>query len=134
MPPQKAQKIEFNRDYPCPCRRRGTLQPIALTEALGCDLCQQIFVVEENGSAIEQLSTTYPYKRSWRWTGSRWIRATDRLKASLLPVVVAGGALMLLLGLPLVLRSPSIDIIVWVMVAIFLAILFTLILWLSYRR
>lgn len=134
MPPQKAQKIELNQNYPCPCRRRGTLQPIALTEALGCDRCQQIFVVEENGSAIEQLSTTYPYKRSWRWTGSRWVSANSNLKASFLPVAITVLALMLLVGLPLVLRSPSSHIIVWVMMAVFLAILPALMLWLSYRR
>lgn len=72
MQPQKAQKIELDREYPCPCRRKGTLKPIALTEALGCDRCQQIFVVEDNGHALEKLSTTYPYKRAWRWTGQRW--------------------------------------------------------------
>ncbi|MDY7015366.1 MAG: hypothetical protein SVX43_17570 [Cyanobacteriota bacterium] len=134
MPPPKAQKIELNKDYPCPCRRRGTLQPIALTEALGCNRCQQIFVVEENGQAIEQLSTTYPYKRSWRWTGSRWVPVNSSLKSSSLPIAIAVVSLMLLVGLPLVLRSPSSHPIFWIVMAVLLAILPALMLWLSYRR
>ena len=70
----KIQKINFRNDYPCPCRRRGKLKPIILTEALGCDRCQQIFVVQENGQVIEQLSSIY-HKKSWRWTGYRWTNA-----------------------------------------------------------
>jgi len=31
--------------------------------------CQQIFVVRPDGFSIEQLATTYPYKRAWYWTG-----------------------------------------------------------------
>lgn len=73
MPSPKAKKIDLNAEYPCPCCRRGSIRPIALTEALGCDRCQQIFVLQDHGKAIEQLSTTYPYKRSWCWTGKRWI-------------------------------------------------------------
>lgn len=68
----KSQKIDHQADYPCPCRRSGNLKPITLTEAFGCDRCQQIFVVQENGYVIEQLSTHYPYKRAWRWTGQQW--------------------------------------------------------------
>ena len=55
MQPQKAQKIELTTEYPCPCRRRGRLLPITLTEAFGCNRCQQIFVVEDSGYALEQL-------------------------------------------------------------------------------
>lgn len=73
-PYQKTQKIDFNSDYPCPCRRRGNLKPIVLTEALGCDRCQQIFVLKENGRVIEQLSSIY-HKKAWRWTGYRWVNA-----------------------------------------------------------
>ncbi|QQE64483.1 hypothetical protein GFS31_11640 [Leptolyngbya sp. BL0902] len=68
----KSQKIDPQSDYPCPCRRSGRLQPIILTEAFGCDRCQQIFVVQDDGYVMEQLSTHYPYKRAWRWTGQQW--------------------------------------------------------------
>ncbi len=63
MASRKTQKIDLNTEYPCPCRRKGCLLPITLTEAFGCDRCQQIFVVEESGYVIEQLSTNYPYKK-----------------------------------------------------------------------
>ena len=39
---------------------------------MGCDRCQQIFVVQDNQQVIEQLSSIYQ-KRAWRWNGHRWI-------------------------------------------------------------
>lgn len=70
---RKSQKLDINEAYPCPCRRRGTLKPILLTEAFGCDRCQQIFVLKDEGYSIEQLSSHYPYRRAWRWTGHQWL-------------------------------------------------------------
>lgn len=70
---RKSQKLDLQEVYPCPCRRRGRIKPIVLTEAFGCDRCQQIFVVQEEGYVIEQLASHYPYRRSWRWTGHQWI-------------------------------------------------------------
>ena len=78
MQPNKSHKIDLNHEYPCPScsrKRRGRLVAIALTEAFGCNRCQQIFVIEDNGYVIEQLSSTYPYKRAWYWTGSQWVNA-----------------------------------------------------------
>lgn len=84
----KSQKIDQNADYPCPCRRNGCIKPITLTEAFGCDRCQQIFVVQDDGYVIEQLSTHYPYKRLWRWTGQQWRLDRSSLSVSYLPLVV----------------------------------------------
>ncbi len=84
----KSQKIDQNADYPCPCRRNGRIKPITLTEAFGCDRCQQIFVVQDDGYVIEQLSTHYPYKRLWRWTGQQWRLDRASLSTSYLPLVV----------------------------------------------
>jgi hypothetical protein len=84
----KSQKIDQSADYPCPCRRNGRIQPITLTEAFGCDRCQQIFVVQEDGYVIEQLSTHYPYKRSWRWTGHQWRLDRSSLSISYMPLLV----------------------------------------------
>ncbi|MEN9869292.1 MAG: hypothetical protein RLZZ171_275 [Cyanobacteriota bacterium] len=74
MRPYKIHKIDLTCEYPCPCRRNGKLKPIILTEALGCDRCQQIFAVKKDGQVIEQLSFVYQ-KKSWRWTGHRWQNA-----------------------------------------------------------
>lgn len=135
MPPQKTQKIDLNTEYPCPCRRRGALVPIALTEAFGCNRCQQIFVVEESGYAIEQLSTSYPYKKAWRWTGNRWITAHASLGESYLPVALGIVLVLLIVWLPLALRTPrGPSIILWALLAVLLAVLPALMVWLAYRR
>ncbi|MGL5082925.1 MAG: hypothetical protein ACRC8A_15680 [Microcoleaceae cyanobacterium] len=134
MPSQKAQKIDLNGDYPCPCRRRGRLVPITLTEAFGCDRCQQIFVVDETGYSLEQLSTHYPYKQVWRWTGHQWSRTTTGLRSHYLSLVLGMLLVPLVIWLPLALYAPGPNIILWAMVAVMLAMLPALMVWLAYRR
>jgi hypothetical protein len=70
--PDHQQKIDLHQEYPCPCHRQGRLQEITLTEAFGCDRCQKIFVLQEQGHRIEELSTIYPYKSCYFWDGRRW--------------------------------------------------------------
>jgi nitric oxide reductase large subunit len=133
--PQKAHKIDLNNSYPCPCRRRGHLVPIALTEAFGCDRCQQIFVVQESGYAIEQLSTNYPYKRAWRWTGHQWNMAHASLGRGYLPltlVIIFGVVFLLLL---ITLQSPqSASVPFRIIAALVLSMMLVLMLWLACRR
>ena len=128
---QKYQKIDLEKEYPCPCRRRGKLQPIILTEAMGCDRCQQIFVVQDNGHVIEQLSSTYPYKKAWRWTGSRWASASQHLGDSYVPIMLGLILLILMVFLPLALQATvGISMAFWLVLVILPAIIF----WLAYRR
>ncbi len=135
MQSPKAHKIELNSDYPCPCRRHGRLTPITLTEAFGCNRCQQIFVVEEGGYVIEQLSTTYPYKRSWRWTGHQWNVVHPGLGDSYLPLALGILLVLLSIWLPVALNSGTGgSIILWAIVALLLAVLPALMVWLAYRR
>ncbi len=135
MQPQKTQKIDLSSEYPCPCRRHGRLVPITLTEAFGCDRCQQLFVVEDNGYVLEQLSTSYPYKRAWRWTGNRWGMAGSRFGHSYLPVALLVIFGLLIFWLPLALRSPNhANILIWALIAVLLAVLPALMVWLTYRR
>ena len=134
MPSQKTQKIDLNTEYPCPCRRRGALVPIALTEAFGCNKCQQIFVVEESGYTIEQLSTSYPTKKAWRWTGHRWIIARAGIGESYLPVALLIVLSPLILWLPLALRYAPKPNIIWILVPLLLMVLLALWTWLAYRR
>jgi hypothetical protein len=131
---EKPQKIDLNEEYPCPCRRQGCLKPIILTEAFGCDRCQQIFVVEESGYVIEQLATHYPYKQAWRWTGKQWLLAHTGLKAHYLPLALGMILVPLLIWLPLALHSPGPNILLWAMIALMLAILPAFMVWLAYRR
>ncbi|MEZ2225280.1 hypothetical protein [Microcoleus sp.] len=134
MSSQKAPKIDLNGDYPCPCRRRGRLVPIILTEAFGCNRCQQIFVLDESGYVIEQLSTNYPYKQTWRWTGQQWNRAHRGFREHYLPLALGMILVLLMIWLPLALYSPGTNIILWAMVAVLLAMVPALMVWLAYRR
>ncbi|AFZ24871.1 hypothetical protein Cylst_2670 [Cylindrospermum stagnale PCC 7417] len=135
MQSQKPEKIDLNTDYTCPCRRQGQLVPITLTEAFGCNRCQQIFVVEDNGYVLEQLSTTYLYKRAWRWTGKSWRIVQPRLGENYLPIALGIIFVLVIIWLPLALRlANNSNLIAWAMVAVVLTILPTLMLWLTYRR
>lgn len=137
MRPYKIQKIDLNSEYPCPCRRNGNLKPIVLTEALGCDRCQQIFVVKKDGQTIEQLSSIYQ-KKSWRWTGNRWKNAYTRWTQTYLStmvVIVFGSAIFAIVILPLLLRWASAQsIIFWAVLLLILSILLILTMFLVYRH
>jgi hypothetical protein len=113
VPSLKPEKIDTSGEYPCPCGRKGLLTPITLTEAFGCDRCHQIFAVEEDGYGIEQLSSHYPTKRTWRWVGDRWQVA--RKKTDSLPwvsIVITTAAIVI--GLSMVLSSPLLkSILIW---------------------
>lgn len=133
---KKSQRISLKNDYPCPCRRTGCLKPILLTEALGCDRCQQIFVVQDDRTAIEQLSSIYQ-KRTWRWNGSRWIDIYPGLSPnslSMLFVAIFLFPLFFAIALPVVLqRLAAPSTIVWVMLCCLLITILGLVLWLTYR-
>jgi len=109
-----------------------------LTEAFGCNKCQQIFVVEDNGHAIEQLSTTYPYKKSWHWTGNRWSKAYPRIRDSYLPVALLIIVVVLVIGLfvaPNLWNAKEPHIIIgFAMGAVVVLMLISLMYWLAYRR
>lgn len=134
VPSQKSQKIDLNNEYPCPCRRRGSLVPIALTDAFGCNRCQQIFVVEETGYVIEQLSTSPPYKKAYRWTGHRWSTATSSFGEYYLPIAVGMIFVLLVIWLPIALRAPKGVTFVLVLLAVLIALLPSLWFWLTHRR
>ena len=122
----KSKKIDLSCEYPCPCRRKGNLKPIVLTDALGCDRCQQIFEVKKDGHVIEQLSSVYQ-KKSWQWTGNRWKNAYVRWKQSylfaiaLICIILAALALIVL---PSMLRwLSSWSIISWVVLFLIIVII-----------
>lgn len=105
--------------------------PIVLTDAFGCDRCQQIFVVHESGDSIEQLSAAYPQKKVWRWTGHQWSVARSTLGQDFLPL-----ALMALLGLVIVLLIATLNAQVGLRVGV-VAVLFAMLalaLWFASRR
>jgi len=91
--------------------------------------------VEENGYVLEQLSTSYPYKRAWRWMGNRWTVAQNRSGQMYLPVALSIIFVLLIFWLPMALRSPNgSSILIWAMGAVLLAVVPALMVWLTYRR
>jgi hypothetical protein len=80
------QKIDITKTYPCPCCRQGQLLPITLTEALGCNRCQQIFSTTPDHLYIEQLAVSYAYRKAWFWQGRHWVQARE-LGHSGLPLI-----------------------------------------------
>ncbi len=130
----KSIKLDAHHDYPCPCRRKGRLLPITLTEAFGCDRCQQIFGVDDKRQEIELLSSAYPYKRIWRWTGHRW-RAMQPGGDNSFPTFLSITFLILMGWLFLALHSPqALSMILGIMVAVTLVFFFAYTIWLAYRR
>jgi hypothetical protein len=132
---QKPHKIDLNGDYPCPCRRRGKLTPIALTDAFGCDRCQQIFVVQDSGHTIEQLSTNYPYKRAWRWNGHQWIVVNPSLGKGYVPLTLLFMFALVFLLLLTTLSAPAGSQVAFrVVAALVLSVMLAFMLWLACRR
>jgi hypothetical protein len=111
------------------------LIPIVLTDAFGCDRCQQIFVVHEDHQAIEQLASVYPYKRLWRWTGSRWQAKSPHTPRQQWPGVLALLLTVLMGWSFLALHSPLIlSIILGTLITAALIFFLIYSFWLSYRR
>lgn len=137
MRPHKVHKIDLTSEYPCPCRRNGNLKPIVLTEALGCDRCQQIFAVKKDGQVIEQLSSIYQ-KRSWRWTGNRWKNTYTHWSQSYVSIILMllfVGSVIIVMILPQVLRWLNAQsIISWIVAFLFLIMVLILSLFVIYRH
>lgn len=100
------QKIDLNEVYPCPtCRHRGTIQGMTLTEAFGCDRCQQIYVIRDNGFGLEQLSGAHPYRRLWRWTGQQWKQYSQLPASTWLVLLIVMATLLGVVGVGLLLST-----------------------------
>ncbi|MBE7381567.1 MAG: hypothetical protein F6J95_009185 [Leptolyngbya sp. SIO1E4] len=135
MRSRKAQKIDLQAEYPCPCRRNGTLSPIALTEAFGCTRCQQIFVIREGGYLLEQISTHYPYKRVWYWTGQQWRLDQSVLSNHYLPLaIMLVGVAMFVLLLVIVQPPANLGMFLRLLFVAALTLLLLGVLWFSCRR
>lgn len=101
----QALKIDLGRTYPCPCRREGNLSQITLTEALGCDRCQRIFVVNQEGEVLEQVSNPSGHHQAWHWDGTQWYLTSSSLRGKYLPLGVGIGILLLILWIPVAFSS-----------------------------
>lgn len=64
-------------------------------EALGCNVCPQIFVVDETNRLVAQPSRLHPGIRTWRWTGARWRLVRSMEDSEFLTFCVGVGLLIL---------------------------------------
>ena len=110
--------------------------PITLTEAFGCDRCQQIFVVQEDGYVIEQLSTHYPYKRTWRWSGQQWRLERSLWSTSYLPLVtvILFSVVVFMLLLATFQAPTSAEMLVRLLAIVTVSLLLMFMFWLASRR
>ncbi len=108
-PKSHAQQIDRSQSYPCPCPKRGKLNPITLTDAFGCDRCSLIFASEDEGYSLVQLGGIEPYQRSWYWNGTRWqaIRnANLKYARELVPIqLVLGSSVVIFLLLVVIITN-----------------------------
>lgn len=110
--------------------------PIVLTEAFGCNRCQQIFVVQQGGYALDELPTSYPYQRSWLWNGKQWkiLSYPGSRQSYFLVVLLVILAIGIVVGC-LSLNSPwGHQIVPVAIVLVILGLLPALLVWLAYRH
>ncbi|GAB4301376.1 MAG: hypothetical protein Fur0025_41520 [Oscillatoriaceae cyanobacterium] len=109
--------------------------PIVLTEAFGCNRCQQIFVVQQGGYVLDELATSYPYKRSWLWNGKHWrVSHPGPGPSYFLVVLLVILAIGIVVGC-LSLNSPwGTQIVPVAIVLVILGLLPALLVWLAYRH
>lgn len=131
---KKPFKIDLNSSYPCPCRRQGQLLPIILTEAMGCDRCQQIFVVTDEEECIEQLAPSYPYKKKWRWNGKAWVSTQKPWQESYFYLTLTCFFASILISIPLLISFPGVVQLISAIMLGLILILLSISLWLAYRR
>ena len=125
----KPQKIDLEQIYPCPCpRKRGKLEPIALTDAFGCDRCSLIFQLEPDGYSISQLGGIDSQKYSWKWIG-KWQIISKSSKQSLLESTLMSVASLLFFAL-IILWALNLKSTLAIPLAILLITLLGLLIWL----
>ncbi|MDB9496685.1 hypothetical protein PN441_14025 [Spirulina major CS-329] len=126
--------IDLTCDYPCPCRR-GRLQRITLTDAFGCDRCQHLFEVTEQGMYLEQIVTTRPQRPRWRWTGKTWKSVPRRDPLHKFTTLELFGLLLGTIVCVLILNQAIANNLVYGLCLLILLIVIPgLMFWLSYRQ
>lgn len=102
-----SEPILLDQEYPCPCNCEGRVTGIALTEAMGCFQCGQLFVLVEGGHAMMGLAANPWTGWRWRWTrqgwyrsSGTWLRSPVGLALFMVGVVLGGGVICVFLPLP----------------------------------
>jgi hypothetical protein len=80
-------------------------------------------VIKAEGYAIEELSSIYPYRKTWYWNGKQWILVRPSLFGQywLLVLAISGIFLLITLGILFVnyLMNNAPYVLGWLMVIIF---------------
>ena len=84
---------------------------------------------------LEELSTSYRYKRTWRWNGHQWNGVSSGFGDNYLSIALGVILVLLITGLLLALNSPTNSgVVFWAVVLLLLALLPALMVLLAYRR
>jgi hypothetical protein len=100
--------LDYEQSYPCPVCGRGTIAPMTLMDAYGCNGCRHIF----SANLMEQVLRTediFP-PRIWRWNGQRWRSgrsANGPVSEPDLAILVWLGAMVIGIMPPLLVWLPS---------------------------
>ena len=124
-------RLHCDHSYPCPVCRRGELNAITLTEAWGCNDCQEIFE-QTTINTIKKLTAPYPHRASWQWTGKAWERQRPEMKPDPARRAVVAIALVTLIWLALtLLELVNIPLRIGVSALILIALI---VVWIGLRR
>jgi hypothetical protein len=111
------------------------LQRITLTDAFGCDRCQHLFEVTEQGMYLEQIVTTRPQRPRWRWTGKTWKSVPRRDPLHKFTTLELFGLLLGTIVCVLILNQAIANNLVYGLCLLILLIVIPgLMFWLSYRQ
>lgn len=81
------------QSYPCPLCWQGQLQPMVLVDAYGCNLCQQILLVNLDQQTIHPVDG--PQSLGWRWQGLGWQPLHHPPQDATLSLWCLGGSLVI---------------------------------------
>jgi hypothetical protein len=111
------------------------LQRIVLTDAFGCDRCQHLFEVIEQGAYLEQIVTTRPQRPRWRWNGKTWKLVPRRDRFPKFTTLELFGLLLGTIACVLILHQAiAYNLVYGLCILVLLIIVPGLMFWLSYRQ
>lgn len=83
---------------------------------------------------MEQLSTNYPYKKTWYWTGREWKKIHSGLSEHYHSAMFLTFLVLLVVCLSWIFLFFSAELLLWVMVLLLMVLLWILMQGLTYRR
>ena len=135
MSSKENQPLDFDKTYPCPSCRQGSLVPITLTEAWGCDYCKQIFEKKAESEAVQKLGTPHHRQHTWKWNGQQWVVSSKLVRpktANTALIVLLGGILWF--GITQITAHITLSGLLWVSIIVLILLAMVVLFWVVLRR